>query len=336
MIGSKSKLLEPIVNKGLGNTVIDVFTGTTRVAQAFKQKGYVVYTSDLAWASEAYAYTFIANEEDNLHLQKYIDELNFLEGYADWITNNYCEALNNAGETVRVFQSKNGMRADAIRDRIDEYNLEYWEKMTLITSLIFALDKVDNTVGVQQAYLKQWCSRSFNDLKLILPEVNTEPKGYHYTGDALRLDYPSADTAYLDPPYSPHSYATYYHIWDSIVGWDKPEVGLKTNRRIDRVSGSNKDKSMESDWNSRRTVKSAFFNLIDRLDVKRVIISYSDESLITREEMIDIISQFGDYEIDEIDYTRNIMSTIGNARLHKEDGFKRENKEFLFILDKNI
>ena len=65
---------------------------------------------------------------------------------------------------------------------------------------------------------------------------DTLPIGEHYTGDALTIDYPPAALAYLDPPYSPHEYSTYYHIWDSIVRWDKPEVDMATNRRVDRCS----------------------------------------------------------------------------------------------------
>lgn len=336
LIGSKAKLLDNITAQANGGSVIDVFTGTTRVAQAFKKKGYLVYTSDLSWASEAYSNTFIANESNNEHLQKYIDELNNLTPKPDWISKNYCEAKNKDDEVVKVWQPKNGAKADAIRNRIEEYNLKHWEKMTLITSLIFALDKVDNTVGVQQAYLKNWCIRSYNDLYLYLPPSIEGLIGKHFVGDALNIKYPSADVAYLDPPYSNHSYATYYHIWDSIVRWDKPEVGLKTNRRIDRISGEKKDKSMESPWNNRSKVKTAFYNLLDRLNVEQIIISYSDESLINREEMVNIISKFRYYHIEEIDYDRNIMSTIGNARLYKDEGFKTKNKEFLFVIDKKI
>jgi adenine-specific DNA-methyltransferase len=334
MIGSKKSLLEDIVQIAKGETVIDVFTGTTRVAQAFKKNGYRVYTSDLAWASEAYAYTFIANEGPNKHLQSYIDELNSLEPVEDWITNNYCDVKGKDGGVVKVWQPKNGAKADAIRDKIEEYNLEHWEKMTLITSLIFALDKVDNTVGVQQAYLKDWCNRSYNDLKLELPNAIESKVGIHYIGDALEIDYPPADTAYLDPPYSGHSYSTYYHIWDSIVRWDKPDVGLKTNRRIDRVRGDKKDSSMDSKWNRKGEVLDAFSKLISKLDVSRIIISYNDESLVSKEDMVDMCGSFGKLEIEEIDYKRNIMSTIGNARLYKDGNFKTDNKELLFVIDK--
>ena len=95
-LGSKNKIL-PLITDIIEDldlkekTFIDVFTGTTRVAQAFKTLGYKVTTSDLSWASEAYSCAMVCNDGDNSHLQPYLDELNALEGSPDWISNNYCD-----------------------------------------------------------------------------------------------------------------------------------------------------------------------------------------------------------------------------------------------------
>lgn len=77
-LGSKNKIIRFIIDM-IGDEhlhvddAIDVFTGTTRVAQALRQGNRIVHTSDLSWASEAYAYTFVHNR-NNHHLQKYIGE----------------------------------------------------------------------------------------------------------------------------------------------------------------------------------------------------------------------------------------------------------------------
>ena len=99
-------------------TLIDVFTGTTRVAQAFKSLGYIVTTSDLSWASEAYSHAMVCNDGDMSHLQPYIDKLNALAPSAGWLTNNYCDATNEVGELIQVWKKHNGAKADAIRDKI--------------------------------------------------------------------------------------------------------------------------------------------------------------------------------------------------------------------------
>ena len=175
-LGSKSKIL-PLIVKVINelekedNKVIDVFTGTTRVAQALKQEGYDVTTSDLSWASEAYSQAFVCNDGEVSHLQECIDELNALQPKADWITNHYCDVAAKVDSTVniKVWKPKNGMKADAIREHIETMDIEPWEKGYLISCLIFALDKLDNTVGLQQAYLKGWKSdRVDNDLVLKL------------------------------------------------------------------------------------------------------------------------------------------------------------------------
>lgn len=336
-IGSKKTLNDHIINLICDEcsdikTVIDVFTGTTRVAQALRRQGYKVTTSDLSWASEAYAYTFVHNKS-NLHLRKYITELNALQPIVGWITNNYCDVISKDGTPVMVWQEDNGMKADAIREKIDEYDLDYWEKMTLITSLIFALDAVDNTVGVQQAYLKDWCIRSYNPLKLKLPEmlwnpiIDEElPIDEHHVGNALEIDYPEADLAYLDPPYSPHQYSTYYHIWDSIVRWDKPDVALATNRRADRTSGKNE---LISAWNRKADALDAFGQLIDRLKTRYVLVSYSSDSIVPIEDLIALCETKGKTTVKAIDYKRNIMCRIGNQ---SNEDFVTENQELLILI----
>lgn len=344
-IGSKSSLIPSILQcldetipQGSIHSVIDVFTGTTRVAQAFKARGWKVTTSDLSWASSCYSGTWIANQGSNEHLQDKIQYLNGLAGYNGWITKNYCDVVAEKGGVVRVWQPKNGRKADAIRDQIqtwlNEKTIEQWEADTLTTSLILALDKVDNTVGVQQAYLKDWCTRSYNDLLLELPKVPSGPQGIHIVGNCLTLSYPQADLAYLDPPYSSHSYASYYHIWDSLAKWDKPAVGLKTNRRVDRISGhTTYDESMHSSWNTKRSALSAFESLIDRLPVKWVLISYNNESLVEISKIEEILEKYPLVTITEIDYKRNIMCQIGNAAKESKE-HKKENIEYLILVQK--
>jgi adenine-specific DNA-methyltransferase len=343
LIPSILKAIDEVVPKDSIQTAIDVFTGTTRVAQAFKARGWKVITSDLSWASACYSGTWICNRGSNQHLQPRLDFLNNLEGKEGWITKNYCDAKGEDGAIVRVWQPKNGKKADAIRDQIEQWfnekQISQWEKDTLITSLIVALDKVDNTVGVQQAYLKQWCSRSHNDLKLELPKSLPGPQGNHLTGNCLALQYPEADLAYVDPPYSSHSYATYYHIWDSIAKWDKPAVGLKTNRRADRISGSSSyDDSMSSLWNTKRSALSAFETLIDRLPTKYVLVSYNNESLVEIEKLEKIFSKYPLVVITKIDYKRNVMCQIGNAAKDTEEDkeFKKENIEYLYLIQKKF
>ena len=349
-IGSKAALIPYILKcidenipRGQIKSTIDVFTGTTRVAQAFKSRGYYVQTSDLSPSSVCYSGAWISNEGSNEHLKPQIETLKKLVGHDGWLTRNYCDARGEKESIVRVWQQKNGRRADSIRDQIDLWyhscKLKTWEKDTLVTSLILALDKVDNTVGVQQAYLKDWCTRSHNNLALELPSVLRGPQGKHHTGNCLEIEYEPADLAYLDPPYSSHSYSTYYHIWDSIALWDKPEVGLKTNRRVDRISGHEAyDSGMASDWNSKRGALAAFEKLLMRLPVRWILVSYNNESLVDADTLLKLIrsKNFKKVVVTQVDYKRNIMCQIGNAAKDKGDDteYRTENVEYLILIEK--
>lgn len=339
-IGSKDKLLEELMKifnglTSVNKTVIDVFTGTTRVAQALKQNGYEVLTSDLSDYSEVFSDTYIASNNLN-HLIPVINNLNNVIPSSGWITNNYCDVKSIFGDKnikndglVRFWQPKNGMKADAIRDEIEKLVLKKEDKSALITSLILALDKVDNTVGVQQACLKDWCDRSYNDLKLELPKSIKGLSGKHIKGDALKIKYPEYDIAYMDPPYTNHNYGTYYHIWDSIVLWDKPNVTLKTHRREDRT-GNNHSKS--SKWNKKNEALIAFETLIKNIPTKYVVISYNNEGIIPNDEFLEFVNKYNN-QIYSIDYKRNIMSSIGNATKYKID-FKTENQEYIIVIEK--
>lgn len=326
-IGSKRSLLPYILDSVEDLPVgrmFDVFTGTTRVAQAFRKRGWTTCAGDLSWASESYAALFLTTVPNDLPLlSSLVTELNALEGVEDWITRSYCDVQATDGGIVRVWKPKNGKKADAIRNTIAEWEtrgrIDHTTALRLIAILILALDAVDSTVGVQQAYLKDWAKRADNDLRLVVPtDITQGPVGQFRAGSCLEGDYPPADVAYLDPPYSAHSYATYYHIWDSITRWDKPDVCLKTNRRKDRTA-QHFDTTMKSPWNSKREALSAFEVLLNRLPVHTILLSYSNESLLSLEDLRPVLETFHSYEVREVDYKRNIMSRIGNATLSDKE-----------------
>jgi adenine-specific DNA-methyltransferase len=230
-----------------------------------------------------------------------------------------------------------GAKADAIREKIETYNLPHTDKMALIASLIFALDKVDNTVGLQQAYLKGWKSpRVDTPLELKLLPSYDGPVGTHIVGDALKVEYPEAEVAYLDPPYTPADYSTYYHIWDSIVRWDKPQVSLKTNRRLDRVKKKKEthDKEMISPWYSKKTAYDATLKLVDRLPVKYVVFSYSDEGLISLDEMKEMGAKYKNFTIHEREHARHVMRAMGAGGKEAQNANKKKNTEYVIVIEK--
>ena len=177
--GSKLKIIPYILEsiKDLEiKTVLDGFSGSTRVSQAFAQAGYDVISNDVAYWSEVCAQCFLLHEKEKKYYQNIIDELNSIKGYGGWFTANY--GGDEAMGVKMPFQIKNTKKLDAIRDRIEELKLNEVDKSVILTSLIFALDSVDSTLGHFVSYLSKWSKRSFNDLFLKLPDLK-ETTGNH-------------------------------------------------------------------------------------------------------------------------------------------------------------
>src|SRR3989344_4271442 len=90
--GSKLKIIPHILEiiKDLKiKTVLDGFSGSTRVSQAFAQAGFNVTSNDVALWSEVCAKCFLLHDKDKHYYQKILDELNSLNGYDGWFTTNY-------------------------------------------------------------------------------------------------------------------------------------------------------------------------------------------------------------------------------------------------------
>ena len=159
--GSKMKIIPYILEsiKDLQiQTVLDGFSGTTRVSQAFAQAGYDVTSNDLADWSEVFARCYLLPKKEPSYYQKIIDELNSLEGYDGWFTENY--GGDGSISTKMPFQKKNTRKLDAIRDRIDELSLNETDRAVILASLILALDAVDSPLGHFVSYLSKWSQRS--------------------------------------------------------------------------------------------------------------------------------------------------------------------------------
>ena len=131
--GSKLKIIPYIVSlinelKDV-KTVLDGFSGTTRVSQALAQLGYHTTASDISVWSDVVANCFLKSSKTDSFYQEIIDHLNALKGYDGWYTEHYGSDLI---ESKKPFQAKNTRRLDAIRDEIENLNLEWADKSVLL------------------------------------------------------------------------------------------------------------------------------------------------------------------------------------------------------------
>lgn len=333
-LGSK-RILVPLISSVasyLGSeSICDLFAGTTRVGQGFRERGLVVHSNDLASYSEILGLAYIVAGSDNVdrkRVRSLLAELNKLEGTPGYFTRTFCEES-------RYFQPKNGARVDAIRNRIDELDLTSIERGLLLTSLMEAADRVDSTVGVQMAYLKSWAKRAHNDLELRMPKQVDGPVGSVSRLDANTLAKTlETDCVYLDPPYNQHSYFGNYHIWETLVRWDEPETYGIAKKRLDTRDPANK-----SDYNSKRKAWATFAQLLADLPTKSVIVSFSNEGYHDRKQIFDALTEKRHTAILAADHPRYVGAQIG---IHNPQGEKvgevshLKNREYLFVADRDL
>ena len=206
--GSKLKLLPKILelaNRTGAKTVLDGFSGTTRVSQAFAKRGYQVVCNDIAVWSEVFGQCYLLNRRERSTYADLIEHLNSQKPTDGWFTEHY--GAPPSSNTIldaalkKPWQAHNTRKLDAIREEIDNLSLSEVKKAVALSSLILALDRVDSTLGHFVSYLKDWSPRSFNELCLEVPRVFVNTDCHQVVRqDVFSLANISVDLAYYDPP----------------------------------------------------------------------------------------------------------------------------------------
>jgi len=289
-LGSKKALLPELVAviEALrpAGPVLDLFSGTSRVGHALKARGHRVFANDHATYAQVLARCYVQADAERhaAAAERLLAELSALPGRPGFFTAHYCEQ-------ARFFQPQNGARVDAIRAAIAEKGLEPELEAVLLTSLMEAADRVDSTTGVQMAYLKSWAPRAFKPLELRLPALL--PRAAAGAGQAHGLEADAAaallegDVAYLDPPYNQHKYLGNYHIWETLVRADAPEVYGVARKRVDT-------RDRHSPFNARRGARDALARLALDLKVRHLVVSFNDEGHVSRAELEALLAPRGE------------------------------------------
>lgn len=305
-LGSKRRLvpaLSAIAHACEARTAADLFTGTTRVAQAFKHAGAFVTAVDTARYADAFARCYIETDAESIdhhHLVSIVDGLNGLPGRPGYVTEVFCHAS-------RFFRPENGARIDAIRDAIARDWTGSDLEPVLLTSLIEAADRVDSTTGVQMAYVKRWADRSRQPLQLRVPDL-LAGRGRAVLGDAVATaaTLGPVDLAYLDPPYNQHRYTANYHVWETLTAWDAPPHYGIACKRVDL-----RDPATRSVFNARRAMPAALHATIDALDARLIVVSCSNEGWVTVDEIGEWCAARGHTEVLAFDSRRYVGAQIG-------------------------
>lgn len=316
-LGAKSRLLDfiqKIVDEHTENvhSFADIFGGTGVVANHFYQQGYNIIINDILDSNYINYLTFFGQEHvDDEKIRSILERMNNVAVQNNYVSDNYGD---------KYFSKENSMKIGEARSIIEsETDLSHRERAILMTSLLYAMDKVANTVGHYDAYRR--VMDSLTPIYFRMPAYNKKQKAttkiYHEDANLLVRSI-SADLIYIDTPYNSRQYGDVYHVLENIVDWEMPDlygVAMKPKNR-------SKTKSSYS------TAKApiAFNDLITNITAKYILVSYNNmahkgsgrsNAKISNEKIIEILSQRGEVQVYTEDFQ---VFTTGKTRVdnHKE------------------
>lgn len=320
-LGNKYKLLEfihGVVEDNCENikVVADIFGGTGVVAHSFWKKGKSIIVNDILYSNYIMYNTWFGKEI--VDIDKIFNIIHQLNNKKVYNENYVSEHFGGS-----YFTEYNARKIGYIREEIDRmYNddeINFREKSILITSLIYAADKVANTCGHYDSYRKKLDSNK--ELKLLMPDINSKNyiESNIYNKDANELVKEIyADLVYIDTPYNSRQYGDSYHLLENIVMWNKPDVKGIAKKMVDR-------NHLKSKYCTQKAPE-AFSDLIKNINARYILVSYNNmaqkgngrsNAKISNEEIIETLKSKGDLKIFEIDYK---AFTTGKATIenHKE------------------
>ena len=344
-IGSKARMLNFIADtikkeKIEFSSFLDLFGGTGIVGDFFNNQKTKIYVNDLLKSNYlSYLAWFGSEKIDKKKIESYIEKYNSLSS----LDENYFSI--NFSDTY--FSRDNCKKIGFIREDIEENylsnKLNTRERAILITSLLYAMDKIANTVGHYDAYRKNGNLDKKLELCMLDLKSNTNNKNNKiFNEDANELvKNIKADVVYIDPPYNSRQYSDAYHLLENVAMWEKNEV-----RGVAKKMDSNGIKSKYCSVSA----PLAFKDLIENINAKYIIVSYNNmgtkgagrsQAKISDDEIMNTLRMRGKVKVYETDFNQ-FNSGKTHIDGHKERLFvckvgkttKKKIKQEVSVVDK--
>jgi adenine-specific DNA-methyltransferase len=280
---------------------LDLFAGTGSVGYRFQDLTNQCSANDMEY------YSFVINNAlikccYSDKLQEIIDHCNILQGVNGLVYQNYSE--NDKCERM-FFTNENARKCDSIRIHLEELKsnnlINQYEYYFLLASLLVSIDKVANTSCVYGAYLKEYKKSALKSLvvvpihkkKDIYTDVN---QVYNLPAEELCNQSHYYDIIYMDPPYNHRQYSANYCPLNYIAFYD---AKIKLNGKTGTIDGYNK-----SGFCSKVKVYESFKSILDNSNCQYIFISYNNEGLLKYDELIGLLSKYGQVKIYKIPYKK--------------------------------
>ncbi len=310
-MGSKLKLLDwllEIITKRIilnKDTLFgDLFAGSGIVSLFLRLNNIPVISNDSEYYSYILNYAFtlcnyntnianiIAQINNSFENKLYVNTVDIIT--KEFSPYNNCERM--------YFTTDNAKRIDYTKKYLHTLNLTDNDYYFIMASLITSADQFANATSMYTSYLKSFKKNALNPLILkpihqITNKSIAKSNVYNHNILDSNITNLQFDIVYLDPPYNERQYSKYYFPLNIIAYKSYDNLELKGKTGIP-------NNCFLSSFCKKKNVKESFENLISSLKTKWIFISYNNESIISKNDMIIILEKYGSVEIEELDYKR--------------------------------
>ena len=350
-IGNKRALLNfigtavEIVKKELKKDkldIVDIFSGSGIVSRYFKQHAETLFSNDLESYCNVINKCYLSNKSDidfaalEYYYNDIVSKLNNKPLKDGFISKMYAPKNDkDIKKGERVFYTKRNARyIDTARQYIENVPEPY--KTLLLAPLLYEASVHNNTSGVFKGFYKNSktgigqfggdgrnaLTRIMSDIELKMPifsNFNCKVNIYQKDANKLAKELPEVDLVYMDPPYNQHPYGSNYFMLNIINSYKEP-------KEVSEVSGIPKEWN-KSQYNKKQSAKESMFELCSSLNAKYLLISFSSDGFISRDEMVEMLSRLGNVRVLDKDYnTFRGCRNLNNRDIHI--------KEFLYLVKK--
>lgn len=336
-IGNKTKLLPELMEAisafvPTNSTVVDLMAGTGSVSVALRKNGFRVIASDMMTYSKHHLVTQLlfcqppsfeglkeclpVSNKDRFGYEEVLNFLNNLPLRKGYFYREFSPegTPENGTPSRKYFTSENAQKIDAIRETINDWvenkRITENEESVLKHTLIMAVNDVANISGTYGYFLSSFHRSSLEKL-LLKPTVFVEEGSMNNVVlQGLAEDISckiTADLCYIDPPYMKRQYAANYHILETIARGDFPIAVGK--------SGLRDWWDQHSKFCTKTRIRSSFERVITSMNCPKFLISYSEDGLLSIEDLLELFCKFGRVSYQTVGYSR---FRSNNSRLTKD------------------
>lgn len=323
--------------------IVDLFSGSGVVSRFFKRYADNLFSNDLEAYSATINRCYLTNREDvdfsaleriYAALKARLDTEPLRTGFLSELYAPKDDQNIRPGERV-FYTTRNAAYLDTARQLLEDAAEPY--RTYLLAPLLYEASVHNNTSGVFKGFYKnsqtgigQFGGDGRNALQRILGDIelkmpvfsNFSCKVHLFQKDAAALsdELPPVDLVYLDPPYNQHPYGSNYFMLNLIDSYRRPE-------EISPVSGIPKGWN-KSQFNQKQSARTSMEQLCSRLNARYLLISFSSDGFLSRDEMVGFLSKIGEVKVLDKEYnTFRGSRNLNNRDLHV--------KEYLYLVKKN-